>query len=203
MALKMGVAGVIILLLIGSISCSSGNDTPSTAPSIATIVAGGSQLGTPSASTATTTDVPTTVQPTRATTDSGEAPSSPSAPAIPTAPPPGNAQELPNGRYGLIRDEAGIRTTATLQEMNCATDDQIDLQTSEGRFLVQIPTFPGYDCARAAEALTRSAGNSNVRGMGIGLEYLRGEEGRSSQVIIGWESGGSNTLVVLGLYRPS
>jgi len=199
--LKAGAAGVVIvLLLLGAIYAlatrSSSADTPSTEPSIATIVAGGSQLRTPTPFTIATLSIPTVIVAPDA--NPIELPTDP----ITSSPPP-NATELASGSYGMTRDSSGFRLTDTFVQMNCVGDDVIELETSSGRYWIQIPAFPGYECAQALESLERSRASARGANPGVGLEYLRGQEGRTNQVLIGWENGASNTLSVQGVFQPS
>jgi len=198
-ALKAGAAGVVtLLLLLGAVYAlatrSSGSGSPSTEPSIATIVAGGSQLRTP---------VETTPPPGTTAEVAGDA----TPVELPTEPvsadPPANATELASGSYGMVRDSSGFQLSDTFQKLSCVADNLIELQTAKARYLIQIPVFPGYNCESAMESLERSRSVAGSPNPAVGLEYLRAAEGRSSQVLIGWESGASNTLAVQGVYQPS
>ena len=88
---------VIVLLLLGAVYAlatrSSGADTPSTEPSIATIVAGGSQLRTPTPFTIATLPIPTVI----VTPDAN--PIEPPTEPITASPLP-NATELASGSMG-------------------------------------------------------------------------------------------------------
>ena len=103
----------------------------------------------------------------------------------------------------MTRDSSGFRLTDTFVQMSCVGDDVIVLETSSGRYLIQIPTFPGYDCGRALESLERSRESARSANPGWAWSTFAVREGRTNQVLIGWENGASNTLSVQGVFQPS
>jgi hypothetical protein len=185
---------VVLVLLIGGAVYAIAGRTADTGPSrpaaiVATALAGGS----------TSVPRPTSGDATPGTVDATPIPQPTPLPAVSL---PSNAQPLEPGQYGVTREGGQVQTSFQLQSLGCPAPDQLDIRTTGGSFIMQLPAFEGYDCTVARAGIEQSVPSGvTIQGAGVGIEYRVTEVGSPSQVVLYWQTGGSTTQVVREMYR--
>ncbi len=115
---------------------------------------------------------------------------------------PSEAEPLASASYGIQRSGDNLTPTMTLRDVRCEGTGTMDLTTSEGHFLLQIPAFPGWTCKEASDQL-RAMADGNVTGITVGIIYDEGQPGEQPQANVILGNGRSVTYAVHALYRTA